>query len=119
MQAVAKRVNRGTDTRTSAGSNGATHSSTRVESTASLLQSIPTELVDRRQWVVWRLETRNGRSTKVPYQLTGKRAESDDPTTWAPFDDAVTTCAGGKWSGIGYMFSVDDPFFGIDLDACR
>jgi putative DNA primase/helicase len=76
--------------------------------------AIPPELKERPQWVVWQLETRQGRPTKVPYDVNGKYARVDDPTTWATFDEAIQD---GR--PIGYVFSADDPFTGIDLDKCR
>ena len=80
----------------------------------------PDSLTERDQWVVWRYEERNGSSTKVPYQINGSLASSTDPKTWCSFDEALKTCQQDprRWSGIGFVFSRDDPFFGIDLDQC-
>lgn len=38
----------------------------------------------RRAWVLWKRETRDGSATKVPYVDRGRKAKSDDPSTWAP-----------------------------------
>ncbi|MFN8994900.1 MAG: hypothetical protein ACK5X3_14735, partial [Pseudomonadota bacterium] len=35
------------------------------------------------RWVLWRNETRKGRTTKIPKQVTGKEASSTDAKTWA------------------------------------
>ncbi|MCR9294060.1 MAG: DUF3987 domain-containing protein [bacterium] len=81
--------------------------------------AIPTDLTQRKQWVLWREEIRNGKPTKVPYQGDGKtEAKSNDPTTWSTFDDVKTTYDPKRDSGIGFVFSKDDPFFGVDLDSC-
>jgi putative DNA primase/helicase len=78
--------------------------------------TIPAELRERRQWVLWTREERDGKETKVPYRadLTG-RASTTDATTWAPFEVAVR--AAGSADGVGYVFAADDPFVGVDLDA--
>ena len=44
--------------------------------------SIPKELIDQRNWVLWRWERRNGKLTKPPYQASGKLASSSDQSTW-------------------------------------
>lgn len=78
---------------------------------------IPESLTSRDQWVVWRSEQRGGKPTKVPYNArTGQLAKSDDPDTWASYRDALL--AGEQFDGIGYVFSPDDPYSGVDLDDC-
>jgi primase-polymerase (primpol)-like protein len=73
------------------------------------------------QWVCWRLEKRNGKLTKVPYNPhSGRLASSTDPSTWAPFEVALATwTASSRYNGIGFVFSPCDPFVGVDLDHCR
>lgn len=74
----------------------------------------------RRQWVGWRLERRNGRQTKVPYDAaTGLHASSTDPDTWHSFDRAVAALRAGRYAGVGFVFAKEDPFAGVDLDHCR
>src|SRR6266567_4909839 len=80
---------------------------------------IPPELIARPQWVVWRLEATGNRQTKIPYQLDGRKASSTDPKTWTTFDKAFQLFEQGKFDGVGFVFSADDPYLGIDLDACR
>jgi putative DNA primase/helicase len=78
---------------------------------------IPAALIARPQWVVWRAEERNGKMTKVPYDAkTGRLAESDNPATWASYPEVVSAAA--EYDGIGYVFSADDPYTGVDLDDC-
>jgi primase-polymerase (primpol)-like protein len=43
------------------------------------------------------------------------RASSTDSQTWATFDEAVAVVE--QANGIGFVFSVDDPYFGVDLDG--
>lgn len=80
-------------------------------------ERIPQELRAFNNWVCFSFEERNGKRTKVPYcPLTGKRAKSNDPSTWGSFTDAVDK-ADFLYDGIGFMFSCS-PYVGIDLDHC-
>ncbi len=90
--------------------------------------AIPDELRAVAQWVCWQWEWRAGKNdepgkwTKIPVNpRTGERAKTNDPKTWGGFATAhsyaethATTIA-----GIGYVFTVDDPYTGIDFDHCR
>lgn len=84
---------------------------------------IPAELRALDQWVGWRIEWRadakgERKPTKVPINLrTGRRAASDDPTTWATFAEALQAIP--DHDGIGFVFSEADEFFGVDLDGSR
>jgi hypothetical protein len=88
--------------------------------TAAIIR-VPDSLAELDQWIVWRYEQRDGgKPTKVPYQINGSLASSTDPKTWCSFDEALKTWQqhSSHWSGIGFVFSATDPFFGIDLDDC-
>jgi hypothetical protein len=80
------------------------------------LERIPPELKALPNWVTYR-------PNKTPVNpVTGKNARADDPTTWGKFGQAVEQWESQKGNGIaglGYEFSADDPFCGIDLDKCR
>lgn len=94
--------------------------------------NIPQELQELRQWVIWRLEKREGaKPTKVPYapRPGGPKAAVTDPSTWGSFEDACRapmTCLEPcdsdlpleqtGYSGIGFVFTEDDDYCGIDLD---
>lgn len=78
---------------------------------------IPKELQERKQWICWKYEEKPGRAkpTKVPYNpISGYRASTTDSTTWTDYETAKK--AMGNFSGIGFVFSKDDPYIGIDLD---
>ena len=78
---------------------------------------IPIELTERKQWICWKYEQKEGREkpTKVPYNpITGYHAKSTDATTWCTFETALKNLE--KFDGIGFVFSKDDPYVGIDLD---
>jgi putative DNA primase/helicase len=84
------------------------------------LNCLPEELRQRRQWVVWKLEERDGKPTKVPYIAGGSgKASSTDSLTWRSFEEAVQALETGRYNGIGFVFSSGDPFAGVDLDDCR
>src|SRR5215204_4137890 len=74
---------------------------------------------DLKQWLCWRIEEREGKPTKVPYSpLTGKKASSTDPQTWASYTEAVKAYREHGYGGIGLVFGEHDPFCGVDLDGC-
>lgn len=84
------------------------------------ISNIPGELKTRNQWVAWRMETRDGKPTKVPYNFgTGRRAQSTNPETWGTWEDALQALQSGQYSGVGFVFSEDDPYTGVDLDKVR
>ena len=79
--------------------------------------AIPDGLRALPQWVLWRQETREGKPTKVPYRANGDgRASTTNPDTWATFDQADAALAQGNWDGLGFVFTEDDPFCGVDID---
>jgi primase-polymerase (primpol)-like protein len=85
-------------------------------------KNIPQPLRDRPQWVAWESVPVPGhpKPKKVPYDPnTGAPAEPNNPATWGTFEDALTLCESKGLDGIDYVFSIDDPYTGIDLDHCR
>ncbi len=80
---------------------------------------IPAALRECPQWVCWKYITRGDKRTKCPVNARGGgHADSTDPATWASFDDAVAAWKTGAYAGIGYVFTADGPFAGVDLDGC-
>lgn len=98
----------------------------------SLFYNIPQEMREYNQWVVWRLEKREGaKPTKVPYcpWPGGGKANHSDLNTWGTFEQALEapltsfepcdpnlSVSQTGFSGIGFVFTENDPFAGIDLD---
>ncbi len=81
--------------------------------------AVPLELRERAQWVCWRRELVNGKPTKVPYNArTGRKASTTDARTWSTSATAVRACERGTYAGVGYVFSADDPYTGLDFDHC-
>src|SRR6266487_2842027 len=107
--------------------------------TAEDLAHIPADLKTRRQWILWRGADRIDKQTgeivgldKIPVDARALRhASTTDPETWVDFRFCVEALpvALEEWhaddpgayrgGGIGYVFSHDDPYVGIDLDHCR
>lgn len=67
-----------------------------------------------KRWVNWALETRKGKTTKLPYSPhTGRLASSTDAATWGTFDEAAA-----KSEQVGITFAPDMLLLGIDIDHC-
>ncbi|MEK5070820.1 phage/plasmid primase, P4 family [Sporosarcina sp. FSL K6-1508] len=80
--------------------------------------SIPSELKALPQWILWRNEKRDGKPTKVPYQVDGEMAQANNRRTWSTFATAVKFYLEGDYSGIGFVFSRQDNYIGVDIDKC-
>lgn len=78
---------------------------------------LPEEVKQSGRFCCWRLEERGGRGTKIPYNpVTGQRARSNDPGSFAAFDVTMMEAERGHYSGIGIgMFN---GICAIDLDDC-
>lgn len=81
---------------------------------------IPADLMKHEKWVWWREEMRDGKVTKIPIDpATGGYASTRDPETWESFTAARNGVEDVDAEGIGYVFTEDDDFVGVDLDGCR
>ena len=79
--------------------------------------NIPQELKRSASFCVWKMEKRNGRATKVPYNpKTGAMARANDVATFTDFPTAMKTYAMGGYDGIGFRVSGD--IGAIDIDHC-
>ena len=84
-----------------------------------MLSNIPAELRSYNNFVLWRYETRGtDKPTKVPYSVSGYRADVNQPHTWTDFETAVQALqsSGDQYAGLGFVLSDYDPFAMIDLD---
>lgn len=82
---------------------------------------IPDELKDYDQWVLWKYEHRGSKLTKVPYTIYNRRASTTFPPDWNSYttvSNFLTNSEKGLFSGVGFVFTEDDPFVGIDWDNC-
>ena len=86
------------------------------------LESVPRELRERRQWVAYRAvpsATRPGRMEKIPVNpRNGHNASTTDLATWGTCDEALSRAELDGLAGVGFVFTADDRYVGIDLDHC-
>lgn len=87
---------------------------------------IPAELKALPQWVCWRWYRKPDRQTgkrtwsKLPVNArTTRPAESDNPETWATFQEAWKRYDRQRDRYDGISFMITDPYTGVDLDEAR
>ncbi len=68
---------------------------------------------DEARWVNYKIVTREGKQTKLPYSITGKLASSIDPKTWSTYAKVKA-----KSEQVGIVFTPDKKLLGIDIDHC-
>jgi replicative DNA helicase len=83
------------------------------------IENIPIPMRLRNHWVLWKFEKRNDKPTKLPYQVSGALAESNNDQTWCDFASVERRYQKGGYDGIGFMFAKDGGLCGVDLDGCR
>lgn len=85
-----------------------------------LPNNIPDYLKERKQWVLWRWECKEGseKLTKVPKQPNGYNAATTKPWTWSSFARCYAAYERGTFDGLGFCFAEGDNLVGIDLDKC-
>lgn len=81
---------------------------------------IPPALIGLIQWIVFKVfpdPERPEKLKKIPYNpITGRHASSTDPSAWVSFDTARAAVESGQYDCIGFAFSEDDDYVGIDFD---
>ena len=78
---------------------------------------IPDELKKNAAFCLWKLEKRQGRPTKVPYNpKTRELARTNDPKTFGSFAEVMKAYAMGGYDGVGYL--VSEGIGAIDIDHC-
>ena len=78
-----------------------------------MYDQLPDKLKKQGLFCNWRLEERNDRMTKVPYQINGKRANPTDRRCFTDFETACRSLDGGNGIGIGIF----DDIAAIDIDS--
>lgn len=67
-----------------------------------------------KRWVNWQFQERkDGKKTKVPYNIDGKLASSVNPADWATAKEALKVS-----ENIGIVFTPAQDLLGIDIDHC-
>lgn len=61
----------------------------RREEVLSQYHRLPQSLRENARFCLWRYEERDGKPTKVPYQVNGRRADSTGITTFASFEEVA------------------------------
>ena len=82
---------------------------------------IPTTLKRLPIWILWRLETVNGRESKIPYSaLYEGKASSTNSNTWTTYRRAYEALREDphKYQGIGIAISREYRIIFIDVDHC-
>lgn len=84
-------------------------------------ENVPSELKQIPQWVLWRYVPKpdKPKPDKPPYQVNGKLAKVNDPSTWNSFDNVMQTYSKGAYDGAGVVLTQGLGIVGIDLDNCR
>lgn len=86
-------------------------------------ESIPIQLKDLRQWIMWRLVKKEGdkKPTKLPYNPQADQfAKTNDTTTWNDFDTCYNAYINKRknYSGLGICVCENDNLTLIDIDDC-
>jgi len=76
------------------------------------------DLAELDRWAVWRREIVDGREAKVPYRVTGYRADDTNPRHWGQLEHAVKALQTGRYTGLAFAFFLGDGLVGLDLDDC-
>jgi len=73
------------------------------------------------QWVLWSEKERSGKKTKVPLGKNGRATNVTNPACWKSFDQVLEEKLEHPelFDGIGFCFSENDPYLGIDLDDVK
>ena len=91
-----------------------------IESVDIDVAAIPTALRQYDQWLCWRTEKRDGKSTKVPISPHEEGfSKVNDSSTWGSYEVAVDALSRDDIDGLGFVFTERDTFAGIDLDNVR
>lgn len=81
-----------------------------------MYEKLPETLKSGAGFLLWRYETRNGRPTKVPYRISGVRADATNRSHFSSFEAAKLAFDKGGYDGIGIF--VEPRFSAIDIDDC-
>lgn len=81
---------------------------------------VPRELKIRPNWVLWKLEMKDGRLTKIPYQKDGiYRASSTNSRTWCTYSEATEgLCECPHMNGLGFVLDKSSRIVFADIDHC-
>jgi hypothetical protein len=84
-------------------------------------ESIPDHLKNVDQWTCWKFAERDGKTTKEPCDVNGITHDVAKNPAPLSFANALAACIEnrcGTIEGVGFIFTKEDSFAGIDLDKC-
>lgn len=78
--------------------------------------NLPKELQEQGKFCLWNYEERKGKakSDKVPFQISGKHAQSNNESTFSNYSDTVAVVS--KYDGLG--IGIFRGFSAVDVDHC-
>lgn len=85
-------------------------------------RNIPADLRATPQWVGWKYDwvEEKCKWQKPPVcPANGRLASVRDKTHWGSFEEAFASVEKYGLDGVGFVFTEDDSYAGIDLDKCR
>ncbi|WP_301110032.1 phage/plasmid primase, P4 family [Sporosarcina sp.] len=84
-----------------------------------MFTNIPEEMRMVKQWVCYKTTPRGNKITKVPVNpINGIPIDSNKRENWFSFEEAIQYIGQNVISGVGFVFTEDDDFVGIDIDEC-
>lgn len=82
-------------------------------------EKIPAELKALPRWICWQAlppDAPGKKWRKVPVQVNGANAKSNDSATWSDYETALAASRREGW-GLGFVLN-GDGIVGVDLDGC-
>jgi putative DNA primase/helicase len=84
---------------------------------------VPDELKVLKQWVCWKYGKKkpDGRFDKLPCEAnSGRELKWGSPENWLTFKEAfqLWQINQAKIAGVGFVFTEQDPYCGVDFDTC-
>lgn len=81
-----------------------------------MFERIPKELKEEGLFCLCKMEQRKGKTTKVPYQVNGCRADPSNRKCFTDFETVEAVYQRGGYAGLG--IGVFEPYGMIDIDHC-
>ena len=82
----------------------------------AVFERIPKELKEEGLFCLYKMEQRKGKTTKVPYQVNGCRADPSNRKCFTDFETVEAVQQKGGYTGLG--IGVFEPYVMIDIDHC-
>ena len=84
-----------------------------------MYSKVPEELKSSKQWVCYMTKQRGNKITKIPVNpFSRSPIDVNKAENWLLFEEALKYLGNNMISGIGFVFTSEDDFIGIDIDEC-